>query len=138
MQVFGRRGTGWFWSAHRILLRARRWLHVSYKKLSDNLSNTLAFFLFLYQDFESCVKYHDPECRYIPGLKHDGFGDHRRQTMFFCGHRDDCTWVYSLFGNLQYFMHLIEFSSTKACYNNTFKFHAQTNVEITNFENQIL
>jgi len=37
------------------------------------------------------VSNHDPECRYIPGLKHDGFGDHRRQTMFFCGHRDDCT-----------------------------------------------
>jgi hypothetical protein len=33
----------------------------------------------------------DPECRYIPGLKKDGFGDHRRQTMFFCGHEDDCT-----------------------------------------------
>ena len=62
-----------------------------FKKLFDILSNTLAFFLFLGQDFESCVKYHDPECRYIPGLKHDGFGDHRRQTMFFCGHRDDCT-----------------------------------------------
>jgi len=45
----------------------------------------------LRKDFESCVSNHDPECRYIPGLKHDGFGDHRRQTMFFCGHRDDCT-----------------------------------------------
>lgn len=46
------------------------------------------------QDFETCVRTHDPECRYIPGLKRDGFGDHRRQTMFFCGHSDDCTWVY--------------------------------------------
>jgi len=43
------------------------------------------------QDFETCVKSYDQECRYIPGLKRDGFGDHRRQTMFFCGHKDSCT-----------------------------------------------
>jgi hypothetical protein len=43
------------------------------------------------QDFETCVRTNDAECRYIPGLKKDGFGDHRRQTMFFCGHEDDCT-----------------------------------------------
>ena len=43
------------------------------------------------QDFETCVRTFDRECRYIPGLKKDGFGDHRRQTMFFCGHSDDCT-----------------------------------------------
>ena len=30
------------------------------------------------------------------------------------------------------------FLALKACYNNTFKFHAQANVEITNFENWIL
>jgi len=45
----------------------------------------------LRKDFEKCVRLNDPECRYYPGLKHDGFGDHRRQTMFFCGQDDDCT-----------------------------------------------
>jgi len=45
----------------------------------------------LRKDFETCVRTYDRECRYIPGLKRDGFGDHRRQTMFFCGHSDDCT-----------------------------------------------
>jgi len=45
----------------------------------------------LRKDFETCVRTSDPECRYIQGLKKDGFGDHRRQTMFFCGHTDDCT-----------------------------------------------
>jgi len=45
----------------------------------------------LRKDFERCVRLNDPECRYFPGLKHDGFGDHRRQTMFFCGQDDDCT-----------------------------------------------
>jgi len=45
----------------------------------------------LRKDFETCVRTSDPECRYIQGAKKDGFGDHRRQTMFFCGHTDDCT-----------------------------------------------
>lgn len=45
----------------------------------------------LRKDFETCVRTNDPECRYIQGAKKDGFGDHRRQTMFFCGHTDDCT-----------------------------------------------
>jgi len=45
----------------------------------------------LKKDYETCVRTNDPECRYLPGHRRDGFGDHRRQTMFFCGHADDCT-----------------------------------------------
>jgi len=45
----------------------------------------------LRKDYETCVKSKDPECRYLQAIKRDGFGDHRRQTMFFCGHSDDCT-----------------------------------------------
>ena len=30
------------------------------------------------------MRTNDPECRYLPAQKRDGFGDHRRQTMFFC------------------------------------------------------
>ncbi|XP_040572345.1 uronyl 2-sulfotransferase homolog pip isoform X2 [Lepeophtheirus salmonis] len=45
----------------------------------------------LKKDFETCVRINDPECRYLTGLKRDGFGDHRRQTMFFCGHNEKCT-----------------------------------------------
>ena len=41
----------------------------------------------LRKDFETCVETNDRECRYIPGAKKDGFGDHRRQTMFFCGQK---------------------------------------------------
>jgi hypothetical protein len=44
----------------------------------------------LRKDYETCVATDDPECRYIPGQTTD-FADHRRQTMFFCGMRDDCT-----------------------------------------------
>jgi len=45
----------------------------------------------LRKDFEMCVRSNDPECRYLQAVKRDGFGDHRRQTMFFCGHSEDCT-----------------------------------------------
>jgi len=45
----------------------------------------------LKKDFETCVRTNDPECRYLPAERRDGFGDHRRQTMFFCGHSDHCT-----------------------------------------------
>ena len=44
----------------------------------------------LKKDYETCVRTNDPECRYLPGDRRDGFGDHRRQTMFFCGHSEDC------------------------------------------------
>lgn len=44
----------------------------------------------LKKDYETCVRTRDPECRYLPGDRRDGFGDHRRQTMFFCGHDESC------------------------------------------------
>jgi len=45
----------------------------------------------LRKDYDTCVGTNDPECRYLPAQRRDGFGDHRRQTMFFCGHSEDCT-----------------------------------------------
>ncbi|XP_071454367.1 uronyl 2-sulfotransferase homolog pip [Hetaerina americana] len=45
----------------------------------------------LRKDFETCVLSGDSECRYIEGNVRDGIGDHRRQSMFFCGHGDECT-----------------------------------------------
>jgi len=45
----------------------------------------------LRKDFDTCVRTFNQECQYVPGRRHDGFGDHRRQTMFFCGHKEDCT-----------------------------------------------
>lgn len=32
----------------------------------------------------------DRECRYITGEIREGIGDHRRQSMFFCGHHSEC------------------------------------------------
>ncbi|CAH2217180.1 jg2764 [Pararge aegeria aegeria] len=42
-------------------------------------------------DFETCVLSGDRECRYLEGETHEGIGDHRRQTLFFCGHEPQCT-----------------------------------------------
>ncbi|PSN40983.1 Heparan sulfate 2-O-sulfotransferase pipe [Blattella germanica] len=45
----------------------------------------------LKKDFETCVLRGDRECRYLEGETHEGIGDHRRQSLFFCGHSDACT-----------------------------------------------
>ncbi|XP_032520680.1 heparan sulfate 2-O-sulfotransferase pipe isoform X1 [Danaus plexippus] len=45
----------------------------------------------LKKDFETCVLSGDRECRYLEGETHEGIGDHRRQTLFFCGHEPQCT-----------------------------------------------
>ncbi|XP_063931052.1 heparan sulfate 2-O-sulfotransferase pipe [Zophobas morio] len=44
----------------------------------------------LKKDFEYCVLSGDRECTYLTGEVHEGIGDHRRQSMFFCGHRSEC------------------------------------------------
>lgn len=64
------------------------WYYVERKRAFPELP--LPESSWLKKDYETCVKSHDPECRYIPGDRRDGFGDHRRQTMFFCGHSEDC------------------------------------------------
>lgn len=45
----------------------------------------------LKKDFETCVLSGDRECRYLTGETREGIGDHRRQSMFFCGHDYACT-----------------------------------------------
>lgn len=44
----------------------------------------------LKKDFESCVLNDDRECKYLEGEIHEGIGDHRRQSLFFCGHSENC------------------------------------------------
>ncbi|XP_035784731.1 heparan sulfate 2-O-sulfotransferase pipe-like isoform X2 [Anopheles albimanus] len=44
----------------------------------------------LKKDFETCVLQGDPECTYTQNVVHEGIGDHRRQTLFFCGHDEAC------------------------------------------------
>lgn len=45
----------------------------------------------LRKDFESCVLQGDRECTYRMGETREGIGDHRRQSLFFCGHSSECT-----------------------------------------------
>lgn len=57
----------------------------------------------LKKDFETCVLTGDPECVYHQNVRHEGIGDHRRQTLFFCGHENNCLYVQKLtFFNLHY------------------------------------
>ncbi|XP_017127264.1 heparan sulfate 2-O-sulfotransferase pipe isoform X3 [Drosophila gunungcola] len=45
----------------------------------------------LKKDFETCVLNGDQECTYTQGVTVEGIGDHRRQSLFFCGHDYECT-----------------------------------------------
>ncbi|GLG99529.1 Heparan sulfate 2-O-sulfotransferase pipe [Gryllus bimaculatus] len=54
----------------------------------------------LKKDFETCVLRGDRECRYLEGETREGIGDHRRQSLFFCGHSDSCT-PFNTIGALQ-------------------------------------
>ncbi|XP_012157989.2 heparan sulfate 2-O-sulfotransferase pipe [Ceratitis capitata] len=42
------------------------------------------------KDFNECVRSGDPECQYVPFSVKDFVGNFKRQTLFFCGHHDDC------------------------------------------------
>ncbi|KAH8370397.1 hypothetical protein KR093_003313, partial [Drosophila rubida] len=42
------------------------------------------------QSFEECVRSGSPECRYIQYSVVDAVEDFKRQSLFFCGHNDDC------------------------------------------------
>ncbi|XP_050675212.1 heparan sulfate 2-O-sulfotransferase pipe isoform X2 [Leptidea sinapis] len=65
------------------------WYYVERKRAFPDLP--LPDPAWLKKDFETCVLSGDRECRYQEGETHEGIGDHRRQTLFFCGHEPQCT-----------------------------------------------
>ncbi|CAO1420440.1 unnamed protein product [Diamesa tonsa] len=65
------------------------WYYVERKQAFPDLP--LPDSRWLRKDFETCVLRGDPECTYKMGETHEGIGDHRRQTLFFCGHENECT-----------------------------------------------
>lgn len=65
------------------------WYYVERKQIFPDLP--LPDPNWLKKDFETCVLKGDRECRYLRGEIHEGIGDHRRQTLFFCGHSEKCT-----------------------------------------------
>ena len=59
------------------------WYIVDRKRLFP--ANPLPHVNWIRKDFDSCVQNpHDTECQYLQGDR-EGFGDHRRQSIFFCG-----------------------------------------------------
>lgn len=42
------------------------------------------------KSFNDCVRNGDPECQYIPLSVNDAVGNYKRQSLFFCGHNEDC------------------------------------------------
>lgn len=61
----------------------------------------------LRKDFETCVLQGDRECTYNEGETHEGIGDHRRQSLFFCGHSHECT-PFNTVGALERAKHAVE------------------------------
>ncbi|XP_026325168.1 heparan sulfate 2-O-sulfotransferase pipe isoform X2 [Hyposmocoma kahamanoa] len=64
------------------------WYYVERKRAFPDLP--LPDPAWLKKDFETCVLSGDRECRYIEGEFRESIGDHRRQTLFFCGHEPEC------------------------------------------------
>ncbi|XP_073975569.1 heparan sulfate 2-O-sulfotransferase pipe [Rhodnius prolixus] len=65
------------------------WYYVERKQVFPDLP--LPDPQWLKKDFETCVLRGDRECQYLEGETREGIGDHRRQTLFFCGHAEQCT-----------------------------------------------
>ncbi|XP_017840006.1 uncharacterized protein LOC108597898 [Drosophila busckii] len=42
------------------------------------------------KNFNECVRSGDPECQYVPHTVKDEFPNFKRQSLFYCGHHDDC------------------------------------------------
>ncbi|KAI9581444.1 hypothetical protein GQX74_012769 [Glossina fuscipes] len=61
----------------------------------------------LKKDFETCVLSGDQECTYTQGVSVEGIGDHRRQSLFFCGHAYECT-PFNTVGALERAKHAVE------------------------------
>ncbi|KAL7734363.1 hypothetical protein ACLKA6_010698 [Drosophila palustris] len=42
------------------------------------------------KNFNECVRSGDPECQYVPHTVKDAVPNFKRQSLFYCGHHDDC------------------------------------------------
>ncbi|XP_017957433.1 heparan sulfate 2-O-sulfotransferase pipe-like isoform X3 [Drosophila navojoa] len=42
------------------------------------------------KNFNECVRSGDPECQYVPHTVKDFIPNFKRQSLFYCGHHDDC------------------------------------------------
>ncbi|XP_034484055.1 heparan sulfate 2-O-sulfotransferase pipe isoform X2 [Drosophila innubila] len=60
---------------------------IYYRKNPDAPIKPTAWFK---KSFNDCVRSADPECQYIPLSVKDTVGNYKRQSLFFCGHHEDC------------------------------------------------
>lgn len=57
----------------------------------------------------------------MQGETHEGIGDHRRQTLFFCGHENECTWVETILSSL--FANSSEIEAISSYHDSSRSFH---------------
>lgn len=60
---------------------------IEYKKDTDRPIRPESWYK---KDFNFCVRSGDPECQYVPFTVKDFVGNFKRQSLFYCGHHDDC------------------------------------------------
>lgn len=72
----------WFYYARSSYKNA-----VEYRKSPNKKIKSVAWYK---KNFNECVKSGDPECQYVPHTVKDAFPNFKRQSLFYCGHHDDC------------------------------------------------
>ncbi|XP_041674287.1 heparan sulfate 2-O-sulfotransferase pipe isoform X7 [Drosophila eugracilis] len=60
---------------------------IEYRKRPDQKIKPASWYK---KNFNDCVKSGDPECQYIPHTVKDPVANFKRQSLFYCGHHDDC------------------------------------------------
>ncbi|KAH8360367.1 hypothetical protein KR200_002905, partial [Drosophila serrata] len=60
---------------------------IEYKKKPDQKLRPESWYK---KNFNDCVRSGDPECQYVPHTVKDPVGNFKRQSLFYCGHHDDC------------------------------------------------
>ncbi|XP_030387991.1 heparan sulfate 2-O-sulfotransferase pipe-like [Scaptodrosophila lebanonensis] len=60
---------------------------IEYRKFPNKRIRPAAWYK---KNFNDCVRSGDPECQYVPHTVKDAVPNFKRQSLFFCGHHDDC------------------------------------------------
>lgn len=60
---------------------------IFFQKFPERQPNTEEWYK---KDFNDCVRSGDPECNFMQMQVNDKIHDNRRQTLFYCGHHENC------------------------------------------------
>lgn len=72
----------WFYYARSSYKNA-----VEYRKMPNKRIKPASWYK---KNFNDCVRSGDPECQYVPHTVKDIVPNFKRQSLFYCGHHDDC------------------------------------------------